>query len=132
MQKYVGAMVLKSFQFALAAEQDHFENKSSGTKKIQQFLPTRVLKKNKTIFMRRLINQHLSFENVSKSLLNSGNGKVRRSAQISGGYSVITAFSLKTSQIEFSLASGGLFRSQSLEDSLKRFQNSNGGLEVVS
>ena len=59
--------------------------------------------------MRQLLNHHSSSKNVSKSLLNSGNGKVRRSAQISGGNGVITAFSLKTSQIEFSLPSGGLF-----------------------
>ena len=35
MKKYVGAMVRWSFQLAIGAEQDHFENKSSCTKKTQ-------------------------------------------------------------------------------------------------
>ena len=38
-------MVLKSFQFAIAAEQDHFENKSSGTKKNTAFSSHRHIKK---------------------------------------------------------------------------------------
>ena len=50
MKKYVGAMVRWSFQLAIAAEQGHFENKNPCTKKVQLFLPTGTLKKNKTIF----------------------------------------------------------------------------------
>ena len=47
MTKYVGAVVRSSFQLAIGAEQDRFESKSSGTKKVD--LPG-ALKKYKTIF----------------------------------------------------------------------------------
>ena len=47
MKKYGGAMVRKSFQVVIAAEIEHFENKSSGTNKTH--LPG-ALNKNKTIF----------------------------------------------------------------------------------
>ena len=50
MKKYIGAVVRKSFQLPIAAEQDHFENKIPCTKKTYLFLPTGTLKKSKTIF----------------------------------------------------------------------------------
>ena len=50
MKKYIGVVVRKSFQLPIAAEQDHFENKISCTKKTYLFLPTGTLKKSKTIF----------------------------------------------------------------------------------
>ena len=49
MKKYVGAVVRKSFQLAIAAEQDHFENKIPMAKNTQLFLHTGGLNKNKTI-----------------------------------------------------------------------------------
>ena len=48
-KKYIGAVVRKSFQLAIAAEQDHFENKSPVPNKTQLFLRTGPLNKNKTI-----------------------------------------------------------------------------------
>ena len=55
MTKYVGAMVRKSSQFTIAAEQDHFENKSGGTKKTQLFLPTGALKKQNYIHLSNVL-----------------------------------------------------------------------------
>ena len=46
MKKYIGAVVRKSFQLPIAAEQDHFENKSPVAK--NYYLPGG-LNKNKTI-----------------------------------------------------------------------------------
>ena len=60
------------------------------------------LKHSRDIFMRQLPNHRSSSENVLKSLLNSGNGKVRRYAAKSGDCSIIIGFLLK-----LNVAAGG-------------------------
>ena len=75
MKKYVGAMVRWSFQLAIAAEQGHFENKNPCTKKVQLFLPTGTLKKNKTIFILLLfVTIHLALRNpIAREVLSIKN-----------------------------------------------------------
>ena len=50
MKKYIGAVVRKSSQLPIAAEQERFENKSPVAKKTDLFLPTGTLKKTKLYY----------------------------------------------------------------------------------
>ena len=90
MKKYVEAVVRKSFQLVIAAEIEHFENKSPMPKKTQ--LPGR-LKKNKTIFTYMsysLICPGLGFQNTRKSSLicpGRGGEAARENSFICPGFS---------------------------------------------